>query len=302
MPLGGTPAAPRLFAVHPGYGRVEAYRALARRLEPDIAVYGIQSPVYTEDNWWPASLPDLVRDYADRIQVAQPCGPYLLMGWSIGGAIAARVAEALEARGHAVDFLGLVDSHATLGFEDCAPAHQADAIPDPDAGGARRPGVDPAAADALLAQWREQPAMRAAIAAAGPRAQVQAVQALLARASYETLRGWHAPYRLRVRPHLWLAEQSLAGPAEQAVQAWRALTATEPSMAGRVATRHEDIVTAPAFLESAAAALAQALAPAVGAHRAHGAHGAQGAYGAQGAHGAHGADRASAAPFDLPTR
>ncbi|CAM3783593.1 Carrier domain-containing protein [Bordetella flabilis] len=281
VPLGGTRAAPRLFAIHPGYGRVESYRALARRLEPDIAVYGVQSPVYTEDDWWPASLQDLVRDYADRIQAVQPRGPYLLLGWSIGGAIAARVAQALEARGHAVDFLGLVDSHARPGFEDRVQSSQADAIPGPGTGGARRPRIDPAEAEALLAQWRAQPAMRDALAAAGPRVHVQAVHALLARTSYEALRGWHTPYPLRARAHLWLAGQSLAGSAEDAVRAWQALTATEVRMAGRVAAHHEDIVTAAAFLESAAAALAQALAP---------------------ARSADGANGASSAPFDLATR
>ncbi|ALF89650.1 Dimodular nonribosomal peptide synthase (plasmid) [Ralstonia solanacearum] len=41
----------------------------------------------------------------------QPHGPYRLLGWSIGGVIAHRIATRLEQLGHAVELLALLDSH-----------------------------------------------------------------------------------------------------------------------------------------------------------------------------------------------
>jgi thioesterase domain-containing protein len=63
------------------------------------------------------SIAQLGIDYAEHIVVAQPRGPYSLLGWSLGGAIALAAAAELEARGHEVCFLGLVDGFVP-GFDD----------------------------------------------------------------------------------------------------------------------------------------------------------------------------------------
>ena len=56
-------------------------------------------------------------DYVERIRTIQPMGPYYLVGWSLGGALAMEVAHQLEQAGRNVAFLGLLDSYVP-GFED----------------------------------------------------------------------------------------------------------------------------------------------------------------------------------------
>ncbi|VVE15887.1 Tyrocidine synthase 3 [Pandoraea capi] len=110
--LGGATAARQLFAIHPGYGLVGEYRALASALEGVARVHGVQSPMYTDADWAPTSLDAMARDYAAAIRRVQPRGPYRLLGWSSGAAMARHVAGVLVADGDVVDFLGSVDGAA----------------------------------------------------------------------------------------------------------------------------------------------------------------------------------------------
>ncbi|MFX5603213.1 thioesterase domain-containing protein, partial [Acinetobacter baumannii] len=56
------------------------------------------------------SLEHLAHLHVMAIRSVQPTGPYRLLGWSLGGALAARMAAILEDAGETVGFLGLVDS------------------------------------------------------------------------------------------------------------------------------------------------------------------------------------------------
>jgi thioesterase domain-containing protein len=55
-------------------------------------------------------MEEMARDYADQIRLAQPSGPYFLLGWSLGGNIAFAIAEELERRGEQVGLLVTLDS------------------------------------------------------------------------------------------------------------------------------------------------------------------------------------------------
>ncbi|MGP5019870.1 thioesterase domain-containing protein, partial [Vreelandella alkaliphila] len=50
-------------------------------------------------------------DYVETIRRIQPEGPYRLLGWSLGGALAAMIAARLEALGQDVSQLALVDPY-----------------------------------------------------------------------------------------------------------------------------------------------------------------------------------------------
>ncbi|NSX02821.1 non-ribosomal peptide synthetase [Cupriavidus gilardii] len=97
---------PPLFCVHASFGNVFDYTPLARALEGTCTVHGLACPpLGTFD-----SLEHLAHLHVMAIRSVQPTGPYRLLGWSLGGALAARMAAILEDAGETVAFLGLVDS------------------------------------------------------------------------------------------------------------------------------------------------------------------------------------------------
>ena len=117
----GTPC----FLVHPAGGGVLCYRALAERM--DRPVHGLQAPGL-HGGPQPDELPALAALYVDAVQEAQPAGPYLLGGWSSGGVIAYEMARQLEAQGHTVAQLVVIDAPAPMPHDTAPPASRC--IPD----------------------------------------------------------------------------------------------------------------------------------------------------------------------------
>ncbi|MEO8488703.1 non-ribosomal peptide synthase/polyketide synthase [Pseudomonas sp.] len=106
---------PPLFCLHAGFGTVFDYEPLARRLEGQRSVYGLQCRMLLDRQWNDESLEAMAIDYAQYIRQQQASGPYHLMGWSLGGTLAVLVAQELESQGQRVEFLGLVDSFIPTG-------------------------------------------------------------------------------------------------------------------------------------------------------------------------------------------
>jgi thioesterase domain-containing protein len=95
-----------LCCVHEGNGQSYAYRGLGDYLE--CPIIGInQIPMDGEAA--PGSIRDMARNYADRLQAAYPAGPYNLLGWSFGGAVAHEMAIELRRRGSVVHRVVLLD-------------------------------------------------------------------------------------------------------------------------------------------------------------------------------------------------
>ena len=101
---------PPLFCIHPSGGDVAVYRHLAKALAPGFPVIGIPSRAIHDAKLEHPSLESMAEEYAGRIRGRQACGPYRLLGWSMGGAIALAVCAALEKKGEQVGFLGLLDA------------------------------------------------------------------------------------------------------------------------------------------------------------------------------------------------
>ncbi|OJJ77462.1 hypothetical protein ASPBRDRAFT_50342 [Aspergillus brasiliensis CBS 101740] len=74
-------------------------------------VYGLSSPVYGVSRYTlSSSLEEIAKEYVERLQTElQPHGPYLLGGWSMGGMIAIKMAEILQAK-ETVQHVILLDS------------------------------------------------------------------------------------------------------------------------------------------------------------------------------------------------
>ncbi|WP_315758263.1 non-ribosomal peptide synthase/polyketide synthase [Bradyrhizobium sp. SZCCHNRI2007] len=106
-PVDGTPP---VFCLHGGFGTVFDYAPLARRLEGQRQLIGLQCRTLIEPSFIDRSLAAMAVDYVDEIVRTQSQGPYHLIGWSLGGLVACLVAAELERRGERVERLALIDS------------------------------------------------------------------------------------------------------------------------------------------------------------------------------------------------
>ncbi|WP_262311900.1 MULTISPECIES: amino acid adenylation domain-containing protein [Acidiphilium] len=100
---------PALFCVHPVAGLSWGYAGLARHLAADHAIYGLQSIGLADA--MPSSIEAMAAHYLDEMRTVQPRGPYMLVGWSLGGLIAHAIAERLCHDGETVRLLALLDSY-----------------------------------------------------------------------------------------------------------------------------------------------------------------------------------------------
>lgn len=105
-----------VFWIHAGIGGVEAYQALAQRIERPF--FGIQARGYMSERAPLQGLQAMATYYCHLILMQQPDGPYSLGGYSLGGALAYEVTRQLQELGETVDSLVMVDSldsHAMSG-------------------------------------------------------------------------------------------------------------------------------------------------------------------------------------------
>ena len=94
-----------LVCIHSVSGRADDYQLLAAALDWPGPVLGISAPDPV-----PADLIDLASRYGDELDLRMPV---LLLGWSLGGSIAAELSRTIVTRGGEVRFLGLLDSRAS---------------------------------------------------------------------------------------------------------------------------------------------------------------------------------------------
>ncbi|WP_234440699.1 non-ribosomal peptide synthetase [Streptomyces rimosus] len=110
LPLRTQGTRPPLFCVHPSGGLSWCYAGLLRHLDPDLPVYGLQARGLAQRTALPTTFEEMVADYVGQIRAVQPTGPYHLLGWSLGGALAHAIAVRLQARGERVALLAMLDS------------------------------------------------------------------------------------------------------------------------------------------------------------------------------------------------
>ena len=116
LPIRTVGQRPPLFCIHPAVGLSWCYRTLDRYLADGRPIYGLQAPQIGGEVPGPMSIEEMAERYFDEIRTVQPHGPYHLLGWSLGGAIAHAVAVAMRAAGEQVALLALLD--AELGGVD----------------------------------------------------------------------------------------------------------------------------------------------------------------------------------------
>ncbi len=99
-----------IFGFHPVGGGAFGYKGLARALEGNRPVYGIQARGLEDGEVLASSIDEMARDYLQAIRSVQPKGPYSFIGHSFGGMMAFEITRRLEAEGETVDRLIMLDT------------------------------------------------------------------------------------------------------------------------------------------------------------------------------------------------
>ena len=110
MPLQPQGSKPPLFLVHGWGGDVYGFMALAKLMDADRPIYGIQAVGLDGKVPRHTSVEEMAAYYVKEIRSFQPEGPYFLAAYSLGGLIAFEVAQQLHRLDQRVAFLGLMDS------------------------------------------------------------------------------------------------------------------------------------------------------------------------------------------------
>ena len=115
LPIQSAGFKPPLFLVHgAGGGMLWGYANLARHLDPQQPVYGIESRGMKGLEEF-SRIEDMAAEYIREIRAFQPAGPYFLGGYCFGGNVAYEMARQIHALGERVALLALFESAPTNG-------------------------------------------------------------------------------------------------------------------------------------------------------------------------------------------
>jgi polyketide synthase 13 len=93
---------PPVFVFHAAGGSTVVYEPLLNRLPPDTPMYGFERVEGT--------IEERAAQYIPKLRELQGDGPFILAGWSLGGALAYACAIGLKQQGCDVPFVGLIDA------------------------------------------------------------------------------------------------------------------------------------------------------------------------------------------------
>ncbi|MET9671530.1 alpha/beta fold hydrolase [Streptomyces sp. NPDC006482] len=99
-----------LYCVHPVSGSGYVYAGLAEHLDPEQPLYGFEAPGFDDGDLPLTSIEALAERHLESLRSARPQGPYLLLGWSLGGVVAYHMAQLLAEAGEEVPLLIVVDA------------------------------------------------------------------------------------------------------------------------------------------------------------------------------------------------
>jgi amino acid adenylation domain-containing protein len=114
VPLRTAGSARPLFCIHGLGGHVAAFLPLARGLSNGRPIYGLQAQGLDPGQEPHDRIETMAAWYIEEMREIQPQGPYLLVGWSMGGLIALDAAQQLLAVGQEVALLAMLDTYLSL--------------------------------------------------------------------------------------------------------------------------------------------------------------------------------------------
>ncbi|HSL82968.1 MAG TPA: amino acid adenylation domain-containing protein, partial [Thermoanaerobaculia bacterium] len=101
---------PPLVFVHAAGGHVFPYAELARHLGPSQPFFAFQAAGLGEEGLPEPTIPRLAERYLAELRTVQPDGPFILGGWSVGGAVAFEMGRRLQEMGEALPAVVLLDT------------------------------------------------------------------------------------------------------------------------------------------------------------------------------------------------
>jgi acetoacetyl-CoA synthetase len=116
----GSGAAP-VFMAHGIGDTASGLARLASQIEVSQPIYGMQAKGLDGINEPLDRIEDMAAFHVAAIRQFQPCGPYFLVGYSLGGLVTVEMARHLSADGEKIGLLALVDSYPHRKYASLGP-------------------------------------------------------------------------------------------------------------------------------------------------------------------------------------
>lgn len=100
---------PAFYVVHPSGGSVHWYADLSKLLIDEFPLYGFQARGLIGKQKLQTEITEMASLYVDALLEKQPQGPYFLGSWSLGVIIVYEMAQQLQAMGHEIGLLAMLD-------------------------------------------------------------------------------------------------------------------------------------------------------------------------------------------------
>lgn len=105
-----------IFLVHGLGGSVIDFFQPVRCIESDHPIYGLQTKGIDGLDEPPERIEDMADFYLHALKEMQPHGPYVLIGYSLGGLVALEMAQRLTADGEKIALLCMIDAYPNMRY------------------------------------------------------------------------------------------------------------------------------------------------------------------------------------------
>lgn len=107
---------PPVFITHGLGGSVMDFFQVVRHMQTARPIYGMQTKGVDGVDEPFEQIEDMAQSYLDAIKEVQPQGPYLLIGYSLGGLVTLEIAQRLSKDGEKVALLAMLDAYPHISY------------------------------------------------------------------------------------------------------------------------------------------------------------------------------------------
>ena len=108
---------PPVFITHGIGGSVLELSQLLRHMQTDHSIYGLQARGIEGVDEPHDRIEDMAQYFLDAIREVQPTGPYILIGYSMGGLVTLDIARRLSETGEKIALLAMIESYPDRRFQ-----------------------------------------------------------------------------------------------------------------------------------------------------------------------------------------